>query len=374
MDRGCNRSPGRAAGTAVGAALLPVLLLALAAAPACVEPGQAEQRFDALGDPASVRLHTATRRDTAPIIADVLEAVSEVEGWLDPDDGPLARLNRGATDGFHHFPEEQREFYRCVLLGLDYAQATRGAFDPTVGPLTRLYRESPAAPTAEEIEPLLAAVGWQRVTVATETRAVRFRAPGMELDLGGVIKGFALDLAARAFARGGTYAGLLQIGGNLYAWGAPPGTTSWEVEVPDPRDPQRTLLTVRTTNRGIAVSGRDAGGAPQSGPRRVPVLNATNGRPVAGSLLVAVAIADSGADADALATALMATGYHGAAELLERMYRVEAALLVAGNDGSPQVVASASLRDRVELSPQLQQETGGGVRFQLPPQSIALPL
>jgi thiamine biosynthesis lipoprotein len=357
-----------------GRGRLAVLLMASGIVAGCLEPGHETRRFEAFGDPASVEVHTAAAGDTAPLLDELIGAVGEVEAWLAPD-GPLARLNRGAVDGYYTFPDDEQDFYRCVRLAMDYAQGTRGAFDPTVGPLTRLYRRAyPEPPGDDEIGASLHAVGWQHVTMATETRALRFREPGMELDLGGLIKGFALDMAARSFARAGTHGASLRIGCNLYAWGEPPGAKAWDVEVPDPRDPRRSLLRVRTTNRGLAVAGRRDDGAPPGAVARVPVLVAAEGRPAGGSLLAALAIADSAADADALATALAATGFLGAAAQLERMYRVEAVLLVQDVDGGAYLVASASLRDLLELSPELEAETGGRVRYQLPPESIALPL
>jgi thiamine biosynthesis lipoprotein ApbE len=337
----------------------------------CVEPGHVERRWEALGDPAFAKVHTSTARDADPVVDDVQQAVSGVEDWLRPD-GLLGRLNEGATSAYYEFPDEQHDFYRCVLLALDYAKASRGAFDPTVGPLTRLYRsEAPRVPRQQEIDAALSKVGWEQVNLAGEARAIHYRTPGMELDLGGVVKGFALDLAARAFSRPGTRAGLLQLGGNLYAWGEPPGEEEWTVGIPDPRHRGRELIRLRTTNRGVAVSGqRDPG---EDRPFAAPILDPSTGRPVAGRLLAAVAVADSGADADAMSTALFAAGFHRAGELLSRTRRVEAVLLVEDDDAAPYFVASTSLEGRLQLPPEIDEETGGRVRYLLPPESIDLP-
>jgi thiamine biosynthesis lipoprotein len=256
--------------------------------------------------------------------------------------------------------------YRCTLLALDYAKASGGAFDPTVGALLNIYdAHAPAKPPARTLELALGRVGWQHVAVASEARSIRFRRPGMKLDLGGVAKGFALDTAGRAFTLSGNLAGLLQIGGNFYAWEAPPGEESWNVPLPDPRSPDRSLLNLRLSNRGVAVSGH---GPPDAGGRLI--LDPSTGLPAAGDLLAAVAIADSAADADALSTALFVMGSMRGAELLGRMNRAEALLLVSGEGGSAYILASVSLQGRVDLSPALMEETGGDIRYLLPPAAL----
>ena len=90
-------------------------------------------------------------------------------------------------------------------------------------------------------------------------------------------------------------------------------------------------------------------------------------------MLVAVAFAEGAADATALAQALAVSGTLAAGTLLNRTRRVEAILLVHG-DGKPYVLASASLRDRVQLSESLLREVSGRVRYILPPQSIGVNL
>jgi thiamine biosynthesis lipoprotein ApbE len=131
------------------------------------------------------------------------------------------------------------------------------------------------------------------------------------------------------------------------------------VAIPDPRAPERPLLTVQAANRGLSVSGQVPGPAGL-------VLDPRSGRPVAGDVLAAVAIADSAADADALSTALVASGYHRAADLLGRMRQVEAILLVRG-ETAPRLLASGTLADRLELSAELAAEIEGEVRYLLPP-------
>lgn len=353
--------------------LLPAALLILTAA--CVSPVEKTETWSMLDGKveAEARVHVLGEREAEGAVAEIRELISAVEHKMlaAGDESELARLNAGAAEAYH--PVEDQDLYRCVLLALDYAKASNGAFDPTVGPLLRLYRRPDAAvrpPRPAELEQALGSVGWAKVAVADEARSFRFRRPGMRLDLGGVAKGFALDAAARAFARPGCLGGLLRIGGNFYAWGEAPDQPEWLVPLPDPRREGEWFAEVRLTNRGVAVTGhRDA---EATGPKRRErvVLDPATGLPAAGDLLVAAAIADSAADADALSTALFVSGSMRGAELLERMRRAEAILLVRGEGEKPYVLASVSLKGHLELSPRIAEETGGRIRFLLPPDRV----
>jgi thiamine biosynthesis lipoprotein len=334
----------------------------------CWEPTRHAARWDILDGQEQVRIeiYTVTERDAEEAVDEIRRAIKAVEKSMlsGRDSGALGLLNSGAAE--RYWPVEDRDLYRCTLLGLDYARASEGAFDPTVGALLNIYEaHAPSKPPKRTLELALERVGWQHVAVADEARSIRFRKSGMHLDLDGVAKGFALDAAARAFTRPGNIAGLLRIGGNFYAWREPPGADSWSVALPDPRFPERPLLNVLLSNRGIAVSGH---GPPGQGRRMI--LDPKTGLPASGDLLAAVAIADSAADADALSTALFVSGSMGGSELLSKMNRVEAVMLVSGEGGSSYLLASVSLQRRLSISPELMEETGGDVRYLLPPASL----
>ncbi|MCP3982562.1 MAG: hypothetical protein GY716_25000 [bacterium] len=332
----------------------------------CPDPVHRSSGWAAMGDRAEAEIYTITERDADLALEEFREAIEKVEALVDPGDadGELARLNVEAGAG--HYRVEDRDLFRMALLALDWARASRGAFDPTVAPLTALWRDSTGgAPDAAAIEAALGRVGWAEVAIAEEVRTVHFLAPGMSLDLGGVSKGFALDAAARAFTRTGNHGGVLRLGGNAYAWGWPPDELGHWVELADPRGTATDdWLGLLVANRGIASSGvRDAGAA-------CPVvLDPATGRPAASDVLVAVAVADSAADADAVATALLVAGSHRGADLLTRSRRVEAVLLVRGDRG-PELLASGSLEERLRFAPGLTAETEGRVRYLLPPAKL----
>lgn len=340
-----------------------LLLAAPLLAAACAEPAHVEREWTAFGATARAEVYATTAGAAEEIVDHVVAGVASVEGAMSTDvaASELNRLNaRAASEAYH---TDNRDLYRCIRLALDYAKASGGTYDPTLRPLTRLY-EGRNAPDAAAIEAALADVGWREVVTEREAVAVRFRREGTALDLRGIVSGYALDVAARNFALVGSRSGLLRLGDHAYAWRSPPGAEHTRVALADPRDRAHSLGDLLLYSRGVAVAGPSV--PPQGG---VPLLDPATGRPAASDVVVAVAVADSAADADAVATALLVGGAQRGGKLLSETRRVEAVLLVRGPDGS-RLLASVSLQERFEPSPELLRETGGEVRYLLPPPAL----
>jgi thiamine biosynthesis lipoprotein len=331
----------------------------------CVEPAHVEREWTALGQPASAEVWATTRR-TAEALQDefpaAMERVVDVMA-RERADSELNRLNREAQEGYYRVTDH--DLFRAVALAVDYAKASEGIYDPTLAPVLDLYRRSaPVPPAAVEIEAALGRVAWDAVVLEREVFAVHFRKPAMQLTLDGMIEGYAIDVAARKFVRTGSLAGVLRLGPHVYAWGRPPGDEPFGVDVYDPRaEAGRPFARVRLdASRGIGLSCADSGSG--------LVLDPRDGRPASSDVLVAAAIADSVADAVTISRALLVGGSTRAGRLLgEKTRRVEAILLVRGEDG-PQLVASASLQGRFEAAEELAAEAPSPPRFLLPPAGL----
>lgn len=193
-----------------------------------------------------------------------------------------------------------------LALALRVARATDGAFDPTVGPLTRLWREArrTGRPIGEAARAqALERVGHRHLTLDSAGSRLRFAREGMRLDLGAVAKGFIIDRALDALEARGVRSALIEAGGDLAVRGAPPGEPGWRIAVPRARGD--TLLVL---DRGaVSTSGssmqrlEDGRGGMES-----HVIDARLGRGLRPALDVTV-LGPSAALTDALATALSLT-------------------------------------------------------------------
>lgn len=189
----------------------------------------------------------------------------------------------------------------CELLveACAYAAQTNGAFDPTMGSLTRVWRRArrqAALPTAERITTALAAVGFEDLRVDPTLHRVSLNRAGMRLDLGGVAKGQALDRALAALRREGIDVALIEGGGDLRAGAAPPGTAGWIVAL------ENSPLRVMLVEAGMATSGATYRGFEIDGVGYSHLIDPRSGLAMTGARSATV-IATCAAEADAFASA-----------------------------------------------------------------------
>ncbi len=204
----------------------------------------------------------------------------------------------------------------ALALGLELAAATDGAFDVTVGPLTRLWRACRTAgrePTAAELNAARALVGWRDVRLDHEAGTARLMRTGMALDFGALGKGLACDRALARLAQAGFPRALVELGGDLALGNPPPGRAGWTVAV---RCGAAEGDTLELANCGIATSGdtEQALAVDASAPRS-HILDPARGFGLVAAPCVTV-IAASAARADALATAVSVLGPRAGAELV----------------------------------------------------------
>ena len=173
---------------------------------------------------------------------------------LHDKDSELARLNREAGKDFFVCSDV---LWRVLQEARRAHRASSGAFDITVKPLMDLwgfYRKQKRAPSPAEIAKTLKRVGFDKLEWDDARHAVRFKTPGMALDLGGVAKGYALDLAAAAVQKLGLQSGIIDLGGNLYLLPEPPpGKNCYRIGIRSPSG-EGDSGTVLELKGGCAVS------------------------------------------------------------------------------------------------------------------------
>ncbi len=190
-----------------------------------------------------------------------------------------------------------------LALALDVADATDGAFDPTVGPLTMLWREAkrtgiPA--TDSSVADARLRVGYRFVELDSAGSRVRLMRDEMRLDLGAIAKGWILDDALATIRAHGVENALIEAGGDLVVNGEPPGAIGWWIVYHGIHGDTRVLCT----NGSVSTSGPSVQWIPGTGgTRESHVIRPTTGRGTTDGHEVTV-FGNRAAITDALATAL----------------------------------------------------------------------
>jgi thiamine biosynthesis lipoprotein len=241
-------------------------------------------------------------------------------------DSVVSRLSQSASGG-----EVSAETAEVLALGLEVAQRSGGAFDLTLGRLKALWGidgDSPVVPDRQAIATALAGIGPEALTL--EGRQLNKRSAPLQIDLGGIAKGYAVDRAVAVLKEHGIASAAVNAGGDMYLLGQRP-ERPWRVGIQHPRNKDAVLETVQVHDRAVVTSGDYERFFEQDGQRYHHIFDPQSGFPARGCQSVTV-IADSVALGDALATALFVLGPQAGLRLLDQYPGAEALIVAA--DGS----------------------------------------
>jgi thiamine biosynthesis lipoprotein len=233
---------------------------------------------------------------------------------------PTSEVSRINTTAHEEPVTVDPELFGILRRAREYGRISDGAFDITVGPLVSawgFYGGTGRMPSRRALSRAMARSGWALLDLNADLRTVRFLDDGVEIDLGAIGKGWALDRAATVLRRLGVANALLGAGASSFlAIGTPPGQAGWAVHVTDPIDAEQVLSTVLLRDRALATSGANQKFFEVDGRRYSHIIDPRTGAPVEGTLQVTV-MAETAMDSDALSTALFVLGPEGAAGMLE---------------------------------------------------------
>lgn len=239
-------------------------------------------------------------------------------------ESPLSQINRDAS---RRDVVVDPELFAFIERSIRYSEATDGAFDITVGPLMKVwgfFRGEGHLPGESQLAAARRVVGAGHVVLNQDRHTIRFDNEGVELDLGGIAKGYAVDRVVGVLKRQGVAAALVSSGGStVYGLGAPPDRTGWAVDIQDPISASKIAYTVTLKNRSLSVAGSSEKSFEVDGVRYSHIMDPRTGNPVQGMLSVAV-LSDTGMEGDALDDAFFVLGPSKSAAYVKHHRGVEA--------------------------------------------------
>ncbi len=203
-----------------------------------------------------------------------------------------------------------REMFQLIKDSIYYSRISGGAFDITVAPLMDIWgfvRKHGTIPDKETIDDAIKSVGYKNLELDREELSIRFLNKGTKLDFGGIAKGYAIDRAKDILASFGIKNALINLGGNIFALGNPPGEKAWKIGVEDPRSKGSLLRSFELTGQAISTSGNYERFFEMAGKRYSHIMNPLTGEPCQGIISVTI-VSDSGESSDALSTAIFVMG------------------------------------------------------------------
>jgi FAD:protein FMN transferase len=254
----------------------------------------------------------------------------------------VSRLCKNARVG--EWQTISAELYSVLVLSTAASKTSKGAFDVTVGNIVKLWRRArkeKVLPNAEQIKIALSKTGWPFLEgqQLENTCKVRFYKPGMLLDFGGIVKGYAAQEAVRILTEHGFPACIADAGGDLAIGQKPPNMEGWFVGVSLPQEGNSLLpQLLQLKNQAVATSGDMYNYLAIKGKRYSHIVNPKTGLGLTHQRNVTI-IAPDGAQADWLATACSVLSVKKALRLV-KSYKNTEILMLENRKGKIKMVQS----------------------------------
>jgi len=232
-----------------------------------------------------------------------------------------------------------KDLFDILQQSIYYSRKTDGAFDITVGPLVDLWKkcaEANSMPAEQQLAEVRETVGYEKLILDANDFSVRFAKENISLDLGGIAKGFAVDLAVKEMKKSGALGGLVAIGGEIGCFGTTGEKEKWVIGIQNPQvlqntdDGQNVIARLCLTNMNVSTSG-DYRRFYQIGAHRFSHIFNPATEKNADQLASVTVIAANGTEADALATAVSVLGAEKGLEIIEKTENTEAIIIKAGS-------------------------------------------
>jgi thiamine biosynthesis lipoprotein len=252
------------------------------------------------------------------------------------------------------------ELFFVLSRGQEVSRLSDGAFDTTVGPVVKLWRRARRTqrlPDPDDLKQALALVGYQKMRLDPKARTVQLLVPGMQLDLGGIAKGYAADEALKVLERRGIQRALVAAGGDIAVSGPPPDAEGWSIGIAPLEDPDsKPSRYLVLKDAAVSTSGDAEQYVEIDGVRYSHIVDPHTGVGLIGRRSATV-VARHGIMADSLTKAVIVPGPERGLATIDQLGSGFAALYLRKTDKGEEVFAS-------KRWPELQRNGTKGTRNQ----------
>jgi thiamine biosynthesis lipoprotein len=284
-----------------------------------------EKSADAMGSTYSIAVYGSDRVRMEAAIDAAFDEVRRLDDLLS-NYKPASEWSEVNRDAAQKPVKVSAELFQLLRDCVEYSRQSEGAFDISVGPLMKVwgfYKGTGHLPHRPEVAAAMAKVGYRYLQLDPANRTVRFLRPGMELDPGGIGKGYAVDRMVDVLRRNAvTIALVAGSGSSIYGMGAPPDEPKgWAVQIKDPWDQKKTVAEVWLKDMSLSTSGSYEKFFRAEGKVYAHIMDPRTGYPAQGTVSVSV-LAPRTLDSEAWAKPYFVNGRQWAAKHRPKDFRV----------------------------------------------------
>lgn len=280
--------------------------------------------------------HAGEALDAAKSEIERLDALFSISS----ETGDIYKLNRDHTAAL------QEDTRSLLSRALEVSASTDGIFDCTIQPVMEAWgftTQDYRAPSPDELSALLAHVDYTQVQLDGSTSTIP---DDVQVDLGGIAKGFTSDRMMQVFSENGVTSGIISLGGNVQALGLKPDGSRWRVAVQDPENSEENFAVVEIEDEAVITSGGYQRYFEEDGTTYHHIIDPRTGYPADSGIISSTIISHDGTLSDGLSTSLFIMGLDDAEDYW-RAHSDEFDAILMDENGT--VYVTAGIADRCSL-------------------------
>lgn len=331
-----------------------LVLVVVLALPGCAMEKQGEEknytaRDELLGT--EVIITVEANKEASEACDEIFSRIKQIEEKMTTRNPNSEIFNLNANAGNKEITLS-KDTYHVLKEAVAFSNMTGGAFDPTIGPLVKLWgfdSRDLKVPPDESIERKLTLVDYRLLELENnkETFTAMLQRDGQAVDLGGIAKGYAGDEAKRILLNHGIKRGIINLGGNIIAVGTKEDGIPWRIGIQNPMAPRGTFLGIlELADKAVVTSGGYERSFVAAGKRYHHIIDPQTGYPSESGLLSVTIISERGLVSDALSTGVFVMGLHKGMELIESLKGIEAVFVT----GDKKVFVTKEIQDMFQLT------------------------
>ena len=269
-----------------------LLMVAVALQAFTSAPLRLEENMEAMGTTFTIIVYGDDRQKMQAAVDEAFDAARQLDRLLSNyrPESEWSQVNKYASE---RPVKVSKELFELLAACNEYSRQSEGAFDITVGPLMKVwgfYKGSGRMPHRAEVRGALTKVDYRNVQLDSKALTVRYRRPGVEIDPGGIGKGYAVDRMAAILRASGVKSGLVNAGASsIYGIGAPPNEArGWRLSIRHPKDSTATVQEVFLKDMSMSTSGSYEKFIRSGGRTYTHIMDPRTGFPAPGMLSASV--------------------------------------------------------------------------------------
>jgi thiamine biosynthesis lipoprotein len=304
------------------------------------DPQMYEAAEPHMGTLIRIKLYAEGQQQSAAAFRAAFDRIAQLDDALS-DYKPASELNRICRSAVRNPVKVSEDLFRVLAASQKVSEESGGAFDVTLGPVIRLWRQARIdhrAPTADALREAASRCGYGKLHLDPAAGTVLLDQPGMQLDLGAIAKGYAADAALLVLAQSGIRSALVAASGDLAIGEAPPGQRGWKIGVSRGGSDGGLERILELHDAAVSTSGDAEQNLEIGGKRYSHIVDPVTNMGLATPITVTI-VARRGIDADSLATAVSVLGVERGIALI-RKHPDTSALISTGEGAEMRVVES----------------------------------